>query len=733
MKKFTLLFCSLLFFSTLTFGQTLYLNENFDYGASPNSDITAVTSNWARHSGTQGPQYISSSLSYVGYSSSGIGGALSFTKGSSGTNDGDVNRVLSTSISTTSNVYVSFLVNLSAANATGDYFFHLAPAVISTTFRGRVYVQTNGSGFQFGLVKFNETPVTYGSTVLSLNTTYLVVLKYSFNTTTTSDDEVTMYVYNSGIPSSEPGSPIVTIGPVGAGTTSDPSDIGSVAIREGSNTPTGTIDGIRVATSWSTLLPQSGLAAPVATAASNITANGFTANWNSVNTATDYWLDVSTSSNFSTFVTNYNAREVGNVTSFDVSSLDPNTTYYYRVHASNNTGAGPTSNTITVVTLVASSVSAPVATDATNISTTSFTANWNSSTGATKYFLDVSTTVDFSTFVTDYNNKDVGNVTSYSVTSLSTGITYYYRVRASNSNGTSANSNSITVITGQLAAPVALDATNITTTDFNATWSSSPSATTYILDVSTASDFSTFVTNYNAKDVGNVTSYKVTSVNSSTVYYYRVRASNSGGISANSNTISVTTLLAAPVATAATNVTNTSFTANWNISNGATNYWIDVSTDADFTNVLTSYNNKSVGNVTTFNIISLTTNTTYYFRVCASNNNGTSPYSNTITVGVGITGVDDLSTIPNRFDLFQNYPNPFNPSTTIKYQIPENTFVSIKVYNVLGCVISTLVNDMKSAGTYEVRFDASQLTSGIYIYKIQAGEFLQTKKMILIK
>jgi hypothetical protein len=88
---------------------------------------------------------------------------------------------------------------------------------------------------------------------------------------------------------------------------------------------------------------------------------------------------------------------------------------------------------------------------------------------------------------------------------------------------------------------------------------------------------------------------------------------------------------------------------------------------------------------------------------------------------------------PLTFQLKQNYPNPFNPSTKINYQISQNDFVSLKVYNILGNEVTTLVNENKPAGSYEVNFDASLLSSGTYFYKLQAGSFVETKKMILLK
>ncbi len=100
---------------------------------------------------------------------------------------------------------------------------------------------------------------------------------------------------------------------------------------------------------------------------------------------------------------------------------------------------------------------------------------------------------------------------------------------------------------------------------------------------------------------------------------------------------------------------------------------------------------------------------------------------------------ENLSTVPIVYRMKQNYPNPFNPYTIIKYSIPNNALdlrpsnVQLKVYDILGKEIATLVNEVKSAGTHEVKFNASSLTSGIYFYKIRAGNFLETKKMILLK
>jgi len=103
------------------------------------------------------------------------------------------------------------------------------------------------------------------------------------------------------------------------------------------------------------------------------------------------------------------------------------------------------------------------------------------------------------------------------------------------------------------------------------------------------------------------------------------------------------------------------------------------------------------------------------------------------SVSITITDLGEISFNPSEFKLYDNYPNPFNPSTTIRYSIPEASFTSIKIYAALGNEVASLVNESKSAGTYEVSFDASNLSSGIYYYSLQAGSFNKTKKMILMK
>jgi hypothetical protein len=98
-----------------------------------------------------------------------------------------------------------------------------------------------------------------------------------------------------------------------------------------------------------------------------------------------------------------------------------------------------------------------------------------------------------------------------------------------------------------------------------------------------------------------------------------------------------------------------------------------------------------------------------------------------------VTDVEDKIGIPISYKLFQNHPNPFNPTTTIKYEIPELSFVNLKIFNLIGEEITTLVSAEKPVGSYEIEFYAANLPSGIYFYRLQAGNYIDTKKMVLMK
>ncbi|HSL90538.1 MAG TPA: T9SS type A sorting domain-containing protein, partial [Ignavibacteriaceae bacterium] len=114
----------------------------------------------------------------------------------------------------------------------------------------------------------------------------------------------------------------------------------------------------------------------------------------------------------------------------------------------------------------------------------------------------------------------------------------------------------------------------------------------------------------------------------------------------------------------------------------------------------------------------------YYYRLKQIDSDGQTEYSNVISI--------DLN-IPNQYALYPNYPNPFNPTTSITYNLPADGHVSLKVFDVLGSEVATLVNDNQISGVYTIPFNGKDISSGVYICKITADNFNSSIKMILMK
>lgn len=122
------------------------------------------------------------------------------------------------------------------------------------------------------------------------------------------------------------------------------------------------------------------------------------------------------------------------------------------------------------------------------------------------------------------------------------------------------------------------------------------------------------------------------------------------------------------------------------------------------------------------------------YLVMSAQPNTTGGYDGTYTIGINSpTGINEPSIETNGFSLQQNYPNPFNPTTTIAYSLPVLSDVKLTIYDGFGREVRTLVNTKQSAGTYDIKFDGENLASGYYFYKLEAGDFVETKEMLLLK
>jgi hypothetical protein len=180
---------------------------------------------------------------------------------------------------------------------------------------------------------------------------------------------------------------------------------------------------------------------------------------------------------------------------------------------------------------------------------------------------------------------------------------------------------------------------------------------------------------------------------------------------------------------------------SWNIVPSAVTYRLQVATDSLFTTILV---NDSTLTDTSFAAGSVLPNTKHFWRVNAKNGGGTTAWSPVwnFTTTVFNDVVERLGDrVPASYALAQNYPNPFNPATTFRFELPQSGDVSLRIYSMIGEEVATLVNGNFAAGVYTVRWDASNVASGMYIYRIQArptdggqaGSFVSTKKLLLIK
>jgi PKD repeat protein len=368
---------------------------------------------------------------------------------------------------------------------------------------------------------------------------------------------------------------------------------------------------------------------------------------------------------------------------------------------------------------------------------TVLTLNWNPATSAATYHLQVSTSSIFATTV--FDDSTIAT-TSQQVGPLANNTAYYWRVNAKNTSGTSAWSpvwNFTTSIAAPLAPTLVSPADEAIGISISPTlsWSASDGATSYRLQVSTTTTFATTVVNQSG--IAG-TSHSVSGLVHNTTYYWRVSATNVGGTSDWSSIWSFTTIvqlpsqvvLISPFHSAVIGTDTARFI--WRQSAPAiSRYWFELATDSAMANPVID---STLTADTTKTARQFLNNQTYWWRVRAKNVAGWGPFSEQRKFrSVITTSVHTAEDVPSKFSLSQNYPNPFNPTTTIEYALPQPARVELKLYDVHGHEVQTLVNGRREAGKYTVEFNAATLSSGIYFYQLRAGGFVKIRKLALVK
>jgi len=388
---------------------------------------------------------------------------------------------------------------------------------------------------------------------------------------------------------------------------------------------------------------------------------------------------------------------VGNATGFPVTGLSSGTAYYYAIFSYN--GSTGYYNYLVTSPLGGNQITIPDAPAplTTSVSQDSIEVSWDVVTGATGYTIDVSTD-DFTTYVGGYEEKSLGNVSATTISGLNPGINYSYRLRATNAGGTSANSNTIAVLTKPTTPALnAVDVADIAQTTALLSWLAvSGNVDNYRVDVS-LDDFGNFLSGFNGKVVSG-TNVEVTGLATGTSYKARLRSENGSGQSPNSPAVSFLTIPANPVATAAASITTSSFQATWNSVTGAGYYILEVSEDDFTTTVRDSITGQLYADVT-----GLTAATEYKYRLQAGNATGVSGYSNivSVTTGVNTSPLEVTLSFDSEFDSEQ-----------------ASSVVEISVSGGLGNYSVTLKYKKNLANTWGSDQVLAPETNGKYLFTI---------------
>jgi hypothetical protein len=648
--KFSMLLLTIFILFNFSHGQILF-EENFDYQAGTN----LTDYGWTAHSGSgNNPiQIVSPGLVYAGYPASGIGNAAQLISTTSSAEDVNKNFQDQTS----GNVYAAFMVNVNEGASPGTYFFHLGPEVLGTTFRGKVFVEKDSSNnIAFGVAKGSNSDAAYTGFVYSLNTTYLIVMEYIFNNSGSTDDEVKLWI-NPSITGSEPTSDLSQ-----TDTQSDASDLGTVALRQGTPTsgvpsPGLDIDGIRIGTTWESAVSGTVTNPPLI---SNLVDEPFLADENITITC-----DVTIASGVvdSVRLYYYTALDMNTMDSLDMTAMGGD--QYQAV-------LNPLPNGSSLAYWV-----------------TAWGNDVSSTSSQSKVMIGIP---DISTFHLQTDSDGVPLNLGYRVrlkgiTTVSTGVfsgSNYDFYMQDNTGG--------------------IDLFK---------YGYGPDSTQYLagdslLVVGT-------IDQYRGK--AEVTDFDITVLSSGNPLPDPIRITiEDMGEEYESRLIEIA------------NVNLVSGT--WIVNPADTSYNLTVN-DGTGDLILRIVGSTDIGGNSQpswpVNMVGIGSQYVPSAPYLGGYQIQPRSYTDFVT-----TGISQPQAIVYNYRLDQNYPNPFNPETVIPYQLKEAGVVDFRVYNILGQQIFAL-RQHQTAGPHTIVFDGKNLPSGIYFYRLQAGDFSSARKMVLAR
>jgi Tol biopolymer transport system component len=461
----------------------------------------------------------------------------------------------------------------------------------------------------------------------------------------------------------------------------------------------------------------------------NVTIN-ITLTWNSSPNAESYQLQVSSATNFSTTVINQSGLTTN---SFNLTGLLNNTTYYWRVNASNAGGTSGWSEIRSFTTIVALPEKVTLLSPDNNqvISTLNVTLQWNASNSQVdRYWLEIADNINLLNPIVDEN------ITSTEKSfQAEANKSYWWKIKAHNIAGWGEFSNTYKFTIGiapsiiTLLAPANGETNCATTLDLS--WNTVANVSFYQLQLSTTESFSNLII-----DDANLTtpSKNVTSLSNNQIYYWRVRGINQFGNGPWSITFTFTTIVALPdkvvLLTPENNSTmsSNSVSLSWNTSNPQVDkYWLEIADNINMNNPIVDQNIT-----TTEKPFQTEANKSFWWKVKAHNVAGWGEFSEIWKFNSMTVDVKD-ETIPTNTELFQNYPNPFNAGTEISFNIAEQSFISLTIYNILGKEINIITNKEYSPGRYKINWNPESIPTGVYFCQLKTEIYSRLIKILYLK